>query len=494
MCEMMKKLTKINLEQISFWLLCAIVFDCAALGGGTIVELFGIDIRMVLYGAFFLCSLPCVLRNFRRILSNRFVLILLAWGLWIIGATVRGILAGNRMDLIISGWVGFASFGILPGAICVLKDRERIGKVMGVVCAAAGFLALQSLFVLIVYQLDLDAFVSLNLYMIQQELGGCTGVDDTVVRIFFRSHPLMVFGCACSLYRAVKGEKKGEKLLHCANIGLCLFSLLLSYTRSIYLCMIVCIAAVVAGGCFVLEKEEIKRMWKRIAGAVSAFAAVLLLCDVLLGAGFLNYGVYRSVGVDVLNRVEVSLGLEDGALGGGYEVTEATKPKETKPKETKPRPQSTKPTTDASDPDFDINAWSDDLRGRTVAELMERIKQKPLTGSGMGAALDARADGYNEYFYLDQIYKTGLIGILLYMAPMALMALAVLEGRKKEDAFLRVVWLAGLGGIAAFSALNPYLNGSNGIVLYCCTIAVFSAYNQKNSAISKKSNRKEDIL
>ena len=25
MCEMMKKLTKINLEQISFWLLCAIV-------------------------------------------------------------------------------------------------------------------------------------------------------------------------------------------------------------------------------------------------------------------------------------------------------------------------------------------------------------------------------------------------------------------------------------------------------------------------------------
>lgn len=480
----MSKQVWVSLERAAFWLLCVILFDCAALGGGTIVEIFGIDIRMVLYALFFLASLPSVLKNFKGLLANGYVLLLLAWGVWMIGSTVRGIAVGNNVSKILSAWIGFASFGLLPGAICVLRSRDRVRKLMKVLTAAACFLALQSVFVLLVYNLcELETFVNLNLYLIQEELGGCTGVNDVVVRIFFRSHPLMVAGCVCSLYFSVAEEKRLWRLLHCGNIALCLFSLLISYTRSIYLCVFAAAAVVVVGVPMVMKKAAVKRLWKSIGAALAAFLVLLAVCDVLAGTEYLCYGIYRSVGVDVLNKIEVRLGLPDGSLGGGYNLDTGTDPTEESAEESSHQTQTTEQTP-SNEPTEDINAWSDNIRAMTVRELYERIAEHPIIGSGMGATLEVRAglDGDNEYFYLDQAFKTGIVGIGLYVAPMLLMLLLFLLHMRQmdqRDALMCLMWLAGLAGIAAFSTLNPYLNGSNGIVLYCCTIGVFSTLNQK---------------
>lgn len=486
-------------EQAAFWLLCAIVFDCAALGGGTIIELFGIDIRMILYVLFFAASLPCVLRNLKGLLGNVYFILLVLWGIWTLVATVRGLTAGNDFGRILSAWIGFASFGILPGAICILKEKGQIRILMQVISAAAFFVAIQTMVVLMVYNwMDLDRFMDLNLFIIREELGGCTGVNDAVVRIFFRSHPLVVVGCASSLCLVLTERKPGVKWLYVISIAFCLFSLLISYTRSVYLCVFVCAASVVALLLITGKKAERKSLLAYLAKATGIFVVLLLVCDLVFGGAFLSYGIYRTVGVDVLNRVEVRLGVPSGSLGGGFDLvlpeeteqtesTEQTEDSQQTSASEESIPEETsadvkKPVTNENgefDPTVNVNAWSDNIRQMTVQELYQRIREHPIAGSGMGASLAVRAglDGNNEYFFLDMTFKTGLIGTLLYVAPILMMAwflLANLRTMDRESQVSCIAWLSGLLGIAAFSTLNPYLNGSNGIVLYCCTIAVFS--------------------
>ena len=487
---MEEKQTKL-LDRIAFWLLCAIMFDCTALGGGTIIEIMGIDIRMILFVLFFVASLPAVLRNFRGLLANGYFVLLFLWGFWTVICTIRGILVGNSIGRIISAWVGFASFVLLPGAICILKSREQILKLMKTIAVAAVLVAAQTAVVLLVYNfMDLDTFIAVNAFMIQEELGGCTGVNDAVVRIFFRSHPLVVVGCICSLYFAIVSEKKLTQFLYCGNIALCLFSLLLSYTRSIYLAALACAGSAVIMLVATIDKTARKNMVRAIAKAVGMVIVLLLSCDIALGGAFLSYGIYRSVGVDVMNAMEVRLGMPNGSLGGGFDLsTESTA--ETEPDDTdenkpgkKPEKKPSKNEVTEYDPSMNVNAWSDNIRELTVQELYQRIGENPVFGSGMGSTLAVRAalDGNNEYFYLDMTFKTGLIGTFLYVAPMLLLLIMLVIHYKhmdSKDVMICITWLAGLFGVAAFSTLNPYLNGSNGISLYCCTIGAFTALNNK---------------
>ena len=463
------------IDRIAYCLLCVIVFDCAALGGGSIIKFFGVDFRMVLFALFVLASLPALFRNLKQILTNGYFVLLLLWGIWLIVSTIRGIQAGNRMDTIISAWVGFAAFGLLPGSMAILTDKKRIIRLMKVVCAASAFLMVQGLAALIIYNTNIDTFISVNLKMIEYELGGCTGVTDSVVRIFFRSHPFMVFGCACSLYFAVVEEKKCKRLLHCVNIALCMFSLVISYTRSIYLCALVCVAVVVALMAAVLGKGGSGRLLRGIRNAAGLFVIVLLVCDLVFGGLYLSYAIDRTLNVDFLARVETILGIENESSQNNEEPDKEISAVD-------PETGALTQIPGANAGKNALNNWSDSVRTETVSQLNQGIQKHPIIGNGMGAALDYRSDGYNEYFFLDQLYKTGVIGLTLYIAPILMIVifcLVYLKKMEKEKAMICAVWLAGLLGFVAFSFFNPYLNGSNGITLYCCTIGVFSTLNGK---------------
>ena len=133
---------KKTIDIISFVLLAAILFDCTAFGGGSLVKIFGIDFRMVLYILFFVVSLPLVFFYIKPLLKNKFLWAVLAFILWLLLSTANGILKGNRFDLILSSWIGFASFVILPGTLCVLRDKKQITSMMKVMIAASLILAI----------------------------------------------------------------------------------------------------------------------------------------------------------------------------------------------------------------------------------------------------------------------------------------------------------------------------------------------------------------
>lgn len=480
---------KKTIDIISFVLLAAILFDCTAFGGGSLVKIFGIDFRMVLYILFFVVSLPLVFFYIKPLLKNKFLWAVLAFSLWLLLSTANGILKGNRFDLILSSWIGFASFVILPGTLCVLRDKKQITSMMKVMIAASLILAIQSLLVLIAYQiLPWADFDELNLFILYSELGGCTVVDDAVIRIFFRSHPLMIVSCAFCLYFSVFDNPK-KHLKYCAYIAFFLFSLMLSYTRSIYFGILVSVAVLLPCFMFAASKEQKKVLYKVFGKTAAILIVLILVCDVLFQGLFLSYGIYRTTGIDVAGKITSALGIEtsketsptDSTEIGITAPTEAVKP--TAPVESTVPVETTVPV----EVQTDVNQISDRVRETTQKELYKEIAQKPLVGHGIGAMLDARPEGDNEYFFLDVLFKMGVIGCILYLLPLLFMVAYLIKSistKHMQGHEMYIAWLSGLIGIVAFSWFNPYLNGTNGIVLYCITMCAFSVYSDEQKTAS----------
>lgn len=460
----MKRVNRTLLDKIAFWILCVILFDCTALGGGSLIKIFGIDHRMILYGLFFVATIPLIIMNIKELLTNKYLIILVFWAVWLAFCTIKGFKIGNSVSSIISGLIGFASFGILPGMLSLRMDKERIHFLMKVLCVGTAVLALETFAVIVVYNyFNLKIFNDLNLFLIHKEIGGCSYVDNSIVRVFFRSHPLAVCGCASALYLLTKSPCKKEKLFYYGLVTIGFFSLLTSYTRSVYLSLAISISIIFVG-LLILKKDGRKQILKIAGKTVAFFMAFLIFCDILFAATFLNHGVKRSIGVDVVAKIESVFNAE------------VVKPDEESKNEVE---------NVIDEPYEEVDRRSDNLRAETEKELYDRIAENPIFGSGMGASLKVREnlDNANEYFYLDQTMKTGLIGILLYMLPMIFMVITLLFKSKNilaDNKALCLLWIAGLIGIAAFSSLNPYLNGSNGIIFYCCTICVFSRLCNKN--------------
>lgn len=470
------------LDKVAFFILCLILFDCMALGGGAYLEFFNIDIRMWFFLLFFIISIPLVLLNIRKLIRNIYVVVLLLWFIWIVLSTVRGFSAGNRVDLIISGLVGFASFALLPGSIAVINSRERMLKLMKVSVIASVVLSIQTVFYLVIYNFYRECFDAVNLWVIAREFGGFSDVDHSVVRIFLRSQPMLGLGCASAFYFAVKNTGKC-RFAYCGVIALSFLTVLFSYTRSIYLAVFVSAAFLIVA--FVC-KVQIKTVLKLFGVTVSIFLVLLLTCKVIFRGEFVNYAVYRSIGIDVKaelterfgrNPVDLLEGTNENSLTGEVDEDFVDDDSEVGNEE----------SVDKINENLDmIQLASDEIRSETLNELMQRIKNYPLLGSGMGAVLEVREnlDSYNEYFYLDQAFKTGIIGISLFVMPMVIMMIELMrcERKKINSLYLeKSVFLSALIVIAVFCIFNPYLNGSNGITLYCCTIGAFSVKEVQNS-------------
>ena len=468
-------------EKTAFFILCLILFDCMALGGGAYLKFFNLDIRMWFFLAFFIISVPLILLNIRKLIRNVYVIVLLLWFIWIAFSTVRGFSAGNRVDMIISGLVGFASFAILPGTIVVINSKERMLKLMKVSVIASVALAIQKIFYLVIYNFYRECFDAINLWAIAREFGGFSDVDHSVVRIFLRSQPMLVLSCASAFYFAINSNDK-YKFVYCGIVALNFLTILFSYTRSIYLAVFVSAAFLIIVFAY---KTQIKAILKRIGVIVAIFLILLLACKVVFQGEFVNYAVYRSVGIDISSEFTEQIGRNPTDLLNG--VNETTFTDKVEEDFFEDDVVGNKESFDLFNENLEmIQIASDEIRSETVNELIWHIKKNPVLGSGMGAVLEVRngLDSYNEYFYLDQAFKTGIVGILLYVIPMVLMVIELMrvDRRKPNSLFLeKSVFLSALIAIAVFCIFNPYLNGSNGITLYCCAIGAFSIKKVQNN-------------
>ena len=516
-------------EQAVYFLLLVLMADCTFFGAGRTLIIGGLGFRMMVLGLLMVCSIPVILRDFKKLVTNKVLWILIAFAFWLVFQAARGIKNGNSFGILLSDLKGFAYFVAVLPAICALNSKKRLHTLMKTMMYASVALAVVSLICTCMYRWCHDVFTAIHdLDLDSNILVLSCIIERKVPRLFFKSTNYFLVGCAFSLYFYVTGEKKGN-WKYPLFTGLCLFALLVSYTRACYLAAAVAAFALLAIFLVFGTKEIRAKTWKWAGLAVVAFAVVTGGLSLIMGTNYVKYGLERvsatfSVAYEQFAEEKVML----MAAPGGNQVVSLSTSKWAK--NSKKKVDWSKvdwENTDLTKIDWDEVEWtkinweswsridwnnvdwenmdleswqripwgseleysnveamtvlSDEVRTKTLGEMNGYIGENPVLGHGLGKAITCRENGLSEYFYHDLVVKTGIIGLVLYLLPILWMGLALLGKTGREQKLLLGSWMAILLGFLAFSYYNPYMNASLGILFYCSIIGIFSNLRKQKS-------------
>lgn len=443
-------------DKLAWVLFCVLMADVCIFGAGKLVSVGPLSFRMILLGLTLLVSLPVILKNLLPMVKSKYTWFVAGFGVWLVVTTVIGILNHNRMSLLITDWKGFLYFAIFPAAICLIRDKQRAQTLTKVMMYAAGVMSLLHIACILCYLWFPELLDKINVYTKSVHFFYVSyKIDDVNVRVNFLSLVCQLFGCAFSIYYQIGETKLWRRCVYVAITALCLFGIWLSYTRSIYLA-----TAVAALGALVIlfvcaKKEQRKKIFAHLCASIVLFFTIITVFHIATGTNYFLYGLSRAVpGLD-LNASASSLMVEAHA-----EAIAETLP----------------PAPEAGQDGFHTSTMlSDQLRTLTVNDLSHLIKTSPVWGHGLGTEIPSRPDGLNEYFFLDLTAKTGFVGLILYLAPFALMvwwAVKNFRDRNEDFAFYGL-WLVVILGFIIYSYFTPCMNSSVGIMCYCCAMAVF---------------------
>ncbi len=448
-------------DKLVMALLCLLMADCAMLGSGRVFSVGPLGMRMILLGLLLVASLPLIVQQFPRLVKTRMVWLLVFFALWLVIETIMGILNGNSRALLAGDLKGFAYLVATIPVLCVLNTKQRVLRLMKVMMYASGILAVSALILLFLYNYNAQLFGKIAILDRDHHITMFAAVSSRIPRLFFKSTPYFLCGCAFPVYFAVTEKSHLRFWLYPVIVGLSLFAMLLSYTRSIYLAVGVSALFMIVVLCISLDAKGKKKLITVFSLSAAVFLLLITLCSVTMKADYFGYALDR-LGVTFHSPI----------IG---------------PSTTDPSgPDSSDPTSPSMPGDTDLfqqaTIESDKFRAQTMAELKENILSSPVWGHGLGKALEVRNGYANEYIYHDILMKTGIIGLLLFLSPAIwLFADFIKKLKNKSDAALLIApWLTVLLGFLIFSYFNPYMNASLGILFYCCCIGIVSGNQPKN--------------
>ena len=440
----MKKLENrgwiVNCEKLLVVLFCILMADCCIFGAGRFLMVGPFGFRMALVALVLLVSIPVMARDFRFLIQRKALWLFGALAAWLVFQTVRGVAGGNDRSVLATDLKGYCYFAMLIPAVCVLNSKRRIHRVMKVMLYASAVLSVMALILTCIYKWNHELFLEIYSWDPQElVLDLSVIIEKKVPRLFFKSTNYFLVGCAFSIY--FYGVDTGKARWHYPVItGLCLFGMLMSYTRAVYLAAFITAATVTVVMMIFGIRDVRVRFWKHLVIATLVFAAIAGSLSVAVGTNYVAHG---------LRRVVATFGVAEEA----------------------------EPAADAEEKNNadDMTTGSDLIRSDTLRELHGWIRMSPVLGHGLGKAIVCRADGLTEYVYHDVILKTGIIGLVLYLLPVLWMLASMIVKKylSKPDKLIAGCWLAVLLGFMGFSYYNPYMNASLGVLFYCCTVGVF---------------------
>lgn len=427
------------------WLAEALLYvfaaECVFGGSGRWLAAGALSVRIALFILCFFASLPFVLADWRRLLRRPFFILLAAFGAAVLLSAGLGLAGGNAPAFVWADVSGFLTLALLPGIYVLIDSRRKLARLLDVVFYASVFVGAATLALhLSLAFMDGAATNAVNDWINDRSLGGLAMLPTRLNRVYFRAQIFLQFSLVYGVWKMKDLPRRGQ-LLVCLCEGVMLFAAIASYTRGFWAGL-----AVSAAVLLVLEHRD----WKRLT--VAAGASLAVAC-VFFAGSILCYGK-PYVLMEIVNRFDKSLTVS-GLPGedGPAHAPEAT------------------PTPPPEEEDIvaAANEAAVNLRADSLAALKEKIARRPLLGSGLGANLDGvREDGKTEYMYQDITMKMGVLGLLVFLSvyflPPARFLLDWLKGKGRGGG--RSGYLtAGYIGVAATSALNPFLTTPMGILM-----------------------------
>lgn len=445
-------------SQLSFGVLCLFLLECSITGGGRYWEAGPVSIRILLGGLAAVLALPELLRNLGAYLKKPAVWLTLAFVAWLAFCAWRGVRAENRMDVLITDIKGFMWLFLIPVFVAVVRSRDRLRTLLswvlaGAVIQAALILAVNAAVVLS------DNPEPLCRWLTARSVGLVDIVSNKLVRVFFKSSPYMIVGCVVVLFRQARAPKLRWRYV--LAVALLFNALLLSYTRSLYgalgLTALISIVTVL-----VLCPEGRRRTAAFLLAAVVCFGVLVTVQEFVLEGSYLSFAVSRTIGKEVPTSWASQL---RGRIRGDIS--------DDKPNDAE---------MDRQRSYIEVTEKSDRFRQETKDGLKDCIRRSPIIGCGLGAAAASRDSGVDEYFYLDMLARTGIVGLLLYMLPFGYVVLWCLRRRSLlRECPEGAAVVCGLCTFWIVTWFNPWMNAVLGIAWYAVTLSVPQALEEQNA-------------
>lgn len=445
-------------SQLSFGVLCLFLLECSITGGGRYWEVGPVSVRILLGGLAAVLALPELFRHLGAYLKKPSIWLTLIFVAWLAFCAWLGIRSNNRMDVLITDVKGFMWLFLIPVFVAVVRSRDRLRTLLswvlaGAVIQAALILAVNAAVVLS------DNPEPLCRWLTARSVGLVDIVSNKLVRVFFKSSPYMIVGCVVVLFRQARAPKLRWRYV--LAVALLFNALLLSYTRSLYgalgLTALISIVAVL-----VLCPEGRRRTLAFLLAAVVCFGVLVTVQEFVLEGSYLSFAVSRTIGQEVPTSWASQL---RGRIRGDIS--------DDKPNDAE---------MDRQRSYIEVTEKSDQFRQETQDGLKDCIRRSPIIGCGLGAAAASRDSGVDEYFYLDMLARTGIVGLVLYMLPFGYVVLWCLRRRSLlRECPEGAAVVCGLCTFWVVTWFNPWMNAVLGIAWYAVTLSVPQALEEQNA-------------
>lgn len=445
-------------SQLSFGVLCLFLLECSITGGGRYWEIGPVSVRILLGGLAAVLALPELFRHLGAYLKKPSIWLTLIFVAWLAFCAWLGIRSNNRMDVLITDVKGFMWLFLIPVFVAVVRSRDRLRTLLswvlaGAVIQAALILAVNAAVVLS------DNPEPLCRWLTAHSIGLVDIVSNKLVRVFFKSSPYMIVGCVVVLFRQARAPKLRWRYVLVVSLLLC--ALLLSFTRSLYgalgLTAVLSITAVL-----VLCPEGRKRTLAFLLAAVVCFGVLVTVQEFVLEGSYLSFAVSRTIGQEVPTSWASQL---RGRIRGDIS--------DDKPNDAE---------MDRQRSYIEVTEKSDQFRQETQDGLKDCIRRSPIIGCGLGAAAASRDSGVDEYFYLDMLARTGIVGLVLYILPFGYVVLWCLRRRSLlRECPEGAAVVCGLCTFWVVTWFNPWMNAVLGIAWYAVTLSVPQALEEQNA-------------
>ena len=445
-------------SQLSFGVLCLFLLECSITGGGRYWEVGPVSVRILLGGLAAVLALPELFRHLGAYLKKPSIWLTLIFVAWLAFCAWLGIRSNNRMDVLITDVKGFMWLFLIPVFVAVVRSRDRLRTLLSWVLAGAVIQAALILAVNAAVALS-DNPEPLCRWLTARSIGLVDIVSNKLVRVFFKSSPYMIVGCVVVLFRQARAPKLRWRYVLVVSLLLC--ALLLSFTRSLYgalgLTAVLSITAVL-----ILCPAGRKRVLAFLLAAVVCFGVLVTVQEFVLEGSYLSFAVSRTIGQEVPTSWASQL---RGRIRGDIS--------DDKPNDAE---------MDRQRSYIEVTEKSDQFRQETQDGLKDCIRRSPIIGCGLGAAAASRDSGVDEYFYLDMLARTGIVGLLLYMLPFGYVVLWCLRRRSLlRECPEGAAVVCGLCTFWIVTWFNPWMNAVLGIAWYAVTLSVPQALEEQNA-------------
>lgn len=460
-----------GLDRVAYFLISALIFECAIGSSGRIISFGPVSLRMLLFALAFLATLPAVLLNLRHLIKDKIMIATALFLIYLFFSFGLGLLRHNPRGFAVSDLTGLLFLTMLPGIIATVNTKKRILTLAKVLVLGATVLAAAILAIHYTLIFSPSTDKSINDFLNGRSLGGLFYLGQFIFRIYLRSSMFNLCAVMIGLYfffrsspdtweRTVLGKKTAA-----AVIVLNLYALMLTYTRSLWFGLFFALLFLL----LILRPKA-----KKLLGAASAtLAGLILLATISVfscgNLAVISKGVER-VSLGLASQLNITF-FERNIQDWNISIEEKNA--------------------------HEAMQKADKLRTKTMKSLLARINRKPVFGYGLGQNLDEieRDDGKAEFTYLDIAMKMGIAGLALFILPFIFLFFKYIQSvrqfkknpeDKKDRDFLNLThaFSASLFGVMLVSHFNPFISNPLGLSIYllyaACLYTFTKSLNQPN--------------